>query len=685
MTQLKKEKENLEKIIKTLESQIDSLYKRKYYLENDVKNMTKQFNEDTSWVVDFEEGNAVDSAQGMLTVQSRNQEINKIEDKIKEYTILLKKPYFGKVTLDNDEDIYIGNSTVKDPEGDILIYDWRTPIASVFYENRLGDVKYYIDESRNMTVNVTSRIQFIIEKGILIDIFENDSYIGDSTLIDLMRKENSNKLKNVVSTIQSEQNKVIRQPLNKNTVVYGPPGSGKTTIAIQRLAYLLYNNRHQLSNEELMLFLPNELFNDYVSDALPELGEKNVQYNTFMRLVQKIPYFKNKKIESLTTCIQRVNESNVSATQYQKKSSLNYLTFVKKNIEKLAVEGMHFIDFSYNNKVLVSKEELNRIFYSKSEGVSFKKRVNIIKKHLTDIYKKEYRKIAKQKYKELNNKDNYIGEKDELIQLAKSYTKNKLKYLRENILTYQFIDIFKIYTDMLDESAITFYLKENKQVLFDDLPPLILILLHFVEYKISDIKHIIIDEIQDYSNIQFEVIKKIYPNATFTLLGDRNQTLFPGKLDKLNDKCFQKLFLNKSYRSTTQINQYLENIIPTNLVSMGRNGEEVLEIETKNFYRELINLISKSKVKGKIAIITPSMDISIKIDEYLSELLTDQFKLIREEDTLLHDKNIILPYYLAKGFEYDSVISINNNIYRNKHIKYIIGSRAIDKLVLFTD
>jgi DNA helicase-2/ATP-dependent DNA helicase PcrA len=203
-----------------------------------------------------------------------------------------------------------------------------------------------------------------------------------------------------------------------------------------------------------------------------------------------------------------------------------------------------------------------------------------------------------------------------------------------------------------------------------------MILLHLVGFRNNSIKHIIIDEIQDYSNIQISVIKKFFPNATFTLLGDTNQTLFPRPLEKLDEAGFTVLNLKNSYRSTEQINEYLEELLPSNLISIGSQGGEVTKMTSKDIYNDIMNILKEAD--DKVAIITPNKNIFHKIKQFN----LDGFKVIEDKDTLYHNKNIVIPYYLAKGFEYNTVVSIGHNKYNNKHIQYIIGSRAINKLYL---
>lgn len=622
--------------------------------------------------IDLDEGNIADNAMDISNMSLNHKIKKEINKKIEMYEKLQINPYFAKIVINNSKSIYIGKTTLRDANNEIIVYDWRAPIASIFYEGDIGQFEYTLPNGEKESVFISQKLQIVISNGQIVKIYNHDDYMSDDILVDLKKAQSQKSMIDIIDTIQKEQNEIIRQPISQSILVDGPPGSGKTTIALHRIAYILYNQRKTIDNNNILLMLPNDVFNDYISDLLPELGEEVVKTETLNNLINKIPFLSNLNKEDYIDAVERFNKGE-SFEIFKKKSSALFYKDLLDKINNFKQSSVYFKTIFIDDDVLINSKEMEKIFY-KNKSYSILKRINLIKKEINERYKYHFKKIANKQFNKLYNKNNYIGEKKELILLAKKYTRNQLKHIRKIYNQNEFIDYKKIYNEFLME--FDFPPLKNKKINFEDLMPITLIYISLSNLKNKNIKHIIIDEYQDLSNIQFEIIKYIYPSSTFTLVGDRNQILIPDHIDSLNDN-FEMKNLKKSYRSTSQIIDYLNKILNVQIESIGINGPPVIKIKYLNLQQDDLLRLTQ-EYSDKLAIITPDLKTANKIFEYVDH----NFKIINKHSTLMIDKNIIIPYYLSKGFEYNTVIILGNDLLSNKYLKYITASRTIRQLII---
>ncbi|MCG1010691.1 UvrD-helicase domain-containing protein [Salinicoccus sp. ID82-1] len=642
-----------------------------------------EINENISNAIDFEDGNVMEFVQMLPEIRTTEMNFNYIHTMLERTKRMIPKPYFGKITVDG-EAIYIGTGTIKNKDNDILIYDWRTPVASLFYENRTGDLSYIIPDGSRIDATVEQRRQFIIEDGTLVNMFDSDMYIGDEILQNMITDSSQSRLKNIVSTIQQEQNDIIRLPLSRDTLVYGPPGSGKTSLAMQRIAYLLYQHKNTLNPENILLVSPNEVFNDYLSDVLPELGENHVKNTTFYRLLSRFPYFKGRNFEHVYENIRRLRESDSGHAIYEYKNSIDYFSTLHQFIQSLGEAGMEFRNLVGENGMFYTKEGLAHIFYNELSAHPVRRRLAKMQERLLSRYTEEIRRLTEERFKALHETNTYIGEENELKKEAHEYAKKQLRVVHRQISLFRFVHFEKLYLNSIGDrkfrNQTVRSIKEN-DFKYEDIAPLLYLYIHVLGRTDRQIQHVLIDEVQDYSNIQYYVMRHFYQKATFTSLGDPNQQIHPGRKDPLIARDHTEKRLEQSYRSTNQINAFLNSIIPGSIKSVSVDGDEVQKIRTDDEI-EYVKALLRNDEHPQVAIITPTRAAA---DAYYKALESEfpQIKNLGETDTLYNQSFIVLPYYLSKGFEYNTVILTSAHDYADsKHILYVLASRATRHLHL---
>ncbi|GAA3721091.1 RNA polymerase recycling motor HelD [Salinicoccus jeotgali] len=659
------------------------LKRRQDAVSQGILDTRQDINENISNVVDFADGNVMEFVQMLPEIRRTEMNFNYIHTMLERTKRMLPKPYFGKIVVDG-EPLYIGTGTIKDRDDDILIYDWRTPVAGLFYENTTGDLDYIIPDGSRIDATVTERRQFIIEDGTLINMFDSDMYIGDEILQQMITDSSQSKLKNIVSTIQQEQNDVIRLPLSQDTLVYGPPGSGKTSLAMQRIAFLLYQHKNKLDPENILLVSPNEVFNDYLSDVLPELGENHVKNMTFYRLISRFPYFGGRQFETVYENIRRLRETDEGHDIYAYKNSLRYFESLHRFMNRLHETGMEFRELKGEDGIFFTKEQLHHLFYNDLGHHPISRRLSLIRERLLNLYTERVASLTNERFEALLSDNQYIGERHELKNEAHQYAKAQLKIVHRQISLYRFVHFEKLYVNSIEEKAFRNptirSIKEN-HFKYEDIAPLLYMFIRLLGRADKKIQHVLVDEVQDYSNIQYYVLRHFYRNATFTSLGDPNQQIHPGRKDALVAKNHAKKALERSYRSTNQINAFLNTLIPDSIQSASIDGAPVHHVETTDELASVRSIL-QSDSHPQVAIITPSRESADAWFEQLKDDFPD-LKNLGETDTLYNQSFIILPYYLSKGFEYNTVILTDASSYKDSvHILYVLASRATRHLYL---
>ncbi|SHF46299.1 DNA helicase-2 / ATP-dependent DNA helicase PcrA [Caldanaerobius fijiensis DSM 17918] len=662
-----------------------------------------------------------------------------ITKKIKELNILKDSPYFGRVDF-NDlllniaESIYIGKfSFFREEDDEPLIVDWRSPVANLFYEEKIGRMTYNAPAGQ-IPVNVTLKRQYLIKNGVLINMFDTELNVDDEMLQLVLGKNADDRLKDIVMTIQKEQNAVIRRQLEKNLIVQGVAGSGKTSIALHRVAYLLYTYRDKLRGDDILVFGPNELFLDYISDVLPSLGEENIKQMTFERFCR---WFLNTdiKVLSLKYQFERIIKNDIpEKTAMIKdtarfKGSIKFKEIIDKYIAYLQDYFFEFEDIKINDVVIIDKSELTNMFKNMFKHMPIGKRIERIRiiaierlKSLTydiiNILKKEYkRKLLSLDKDDIYYEYNKIELKDRYQEIIKEVKRQISEHI-EMINNMWRHDIISIYRKMYDRNTLSRICEDqevvelliknsadlikNSVLEYDDLAPIIYIAYKIEQFRLGDeIKHVVIDEAQDFTPFQFCVIKELIgDNRTMTILGDLSQGIYSYKSIKNWDEVKEILgpektefyTLNRSYRSTIEIMEFTKHILPNNLSPMVRSGEKPCVIKSGNnsaTIKSICENIRTSIEKGfkSIAVICKTSEES----KYIYDQLKNEvdITLIDDEKDDYTGKTIVIPSYLSKGLEFDVVIipDISALNYQDNDIDrtllYTVITRTLHKVYMY--
>ncbi|MFD1738644.1 RNA polymerase recycling motor HelD [Bacillus salitolerans] len=665
-------------------------------------------------------------------------------------------PYFGRIDFieegtSNQKQIYIGISSLSDPSGeDFLIYDWRAPVSSVYYDYQPGPAMYPTPEG-TIRGKLEKKWQYLIRGGVLQSLFDTSLTIGDEILQQVLGKGTDKHMHNIVATIQQEQNRIIRHDRGKLLIVHGAAGSGKTSAALQRIAYLLYKYRENLNAEQIILFSPNSMFNSYVSNVLPELGEENMQQVTFQeyldhRLSKEFqvenPY---EQLEYVLTAVNTPSyRSRVVSIRF--KATTRFFEAIKSYWESLELSGMVFKGISFRGKTIITSKQLAEKFYSSDTSLHFHSRLEKLKdwllKQIDEAEKLERTKPWVQEEIELlSNEDyhkayTYLAEKrgfkresihDYEIEpkaLASLIVRQKLKPLRKKIKAFRFVNIKEIYKqfytdpikinlwmdlqapeDWPDICLLTVKMLDEGKLFYEDATPFLLMKELILGFQTNtSIKHIVVDEAQDYSPFQFEFLKRLFPAAKMTVLGDFNQAIFAHAREMVDFHSLTSLYgpdetevinMARSYRSTKPIIEFTRRLVPNGerIIPFERSGEQP-ELKQLNNREELHScIVSKvadlrSQGLNSIAIICKTAEESICAYEALSSSI-DEVKLLKSSSIEYEQGVVIVPSYLSKGIEFDAVIiyDASENVYGDESLRrafYTACTRAMHYLQLYS-
>ncbi|MBC2021156.1 UvrD-helicase domain-containing protein [Listeria booriae] len=655
---------------------------------------------------------------------------------------LKDSPYFARVDFTPDDTkettpIYIGIAGLSnETEDDYLIYDWRAPISSMYYDFSPGPAEYASME-KIISGTMDLKRQFIIRHGELQSMFDTNVAIGDELLKEVLGNNASDKMKNIVATIQKEQNQIIRNVKNNYLIVQGVAGSGKTSVALQRAAYLLYHYKEELNNDNMLLFSPNPLFSSYIASVLPDLGETSIQQLTFQAYVEN-RLGKHLTIESPFSQMEYLltTENAARKAGIRFKASLAFKEYIDQYAEQLSTGGLVFKNIALRGNIIISKEAIGAYFYSLDHTISIPNRMSMTKDWLLeelaflekeerdkDWVKDEAELLDIEDYTEVyhdlqdNAEDDTFDDFDkELKILTAKIARKYFRKIRAAVSKLKFLHVTALYKKLFDVQADDASLPENwdtvcvytleslrqKELLYEDTSPYMYLEDKLTRLKTNtQIKHLFIDEAQDYSPFQFFVLQQLFPSARMTILGDIHQaiymhtlnsaTLFSG--EEVQTDNTEKIELHKSYRSTRQIVDFTRHLLVADLAiePFERDGEKpsfVLCMDGQERDAKLRHTLSGliGKEYGTIAVICKTAAESAAMYELLSPAFDVQ---LATEHSYSYDSGIIvLPAYLAKGIEFDAVIIPDASAHNyeksfEQNLFYTACTRAMHELVLF--
>ncbi|GAT18372.1 helicase IV [Secundilactobacillus silagincola] len=694
-----------------------------------------------------------DSYEGImetgLSVHQQQQQLNERQnswqhatDELKTLKKMEKTPYFARIDFHEEgepktESIYIGLASFSDQPDRFLVYDWRAPISSVYYDGGLGDVTYQTPDGEQ-TVNLKLKRQFQIEDGTIKTVFDTEEAVGDQMLLDALSEQSDTKMKSIVTTIQKEQNQIIRDTKSDLLFVQGAAGSGKTAAVLQRVAWLLYRYRGKLTSGQVILFSPNQLFNDYIDQVLPELGEQNMVQMTYYQYTgHRLPKM------SVETLAQRFSEDYSDAEKRidALKGSLAFYNAVTVYANHLEKEDMIFRNINFKGKPFFTKEKIHEIYYSFNENYRLFNRLDGTREQLIKMLNRRISSEMRAKWVEEAVQDlsqeqmnQMKGEDPQEIEdadkefkfYARKIVMKAFAPIRQAVVRNRFLSINGQMIHMLrsipaiinlDEYGITkddwkasvertiADIKQSKMTLSNISPYLYLYDKMTGHKGEKDMRYVFIDEIQDYTPFQLAYLKFSFPRAKFTLLGDLNQAIFTKENSKTLLSELSTMFdpekttvvqLTQSYRSTAQITDFTRHILVNGeaVKAFDRDGAlPVISVQPDKqatLQRLIKQLQANNNEKETTAIIGKSLADCRDLANDLHDAGV-KATLIQSENQRLAPGVIIVPSFLAKGLEFDAVIvweASEKNYHEDdeRQLMYTICSRAMHELtVLATD
>ena len=738
------EQEHLDNIMKQIKEREKSLKKSIKSAEGEARNLNSHFFDDVK--LDYDGYST--SMETALSIHQQQQLLSEREHawqhsakQLDTVERLEKRPYFARVDFKEQgekkpETIYIGLGSFADKNDHFLIYDWRAPISSIYYDGKLGEVSYNSPEGK-ITVDMTKKRQFMIEDGKIVNMFDTNESIGDQMLLEVLSEKSSTQMKSIVTTIQQEQNKIIRNTSADLLFVQGAAGSGKTSAILQRIAFLLYRYRGNLTSSDVIMFSPNQLFNDYIKNVLPEMGEQNMVQMTYWQFVaRRLP---GMNVENL---FKQFEDQNADTNISKFKDSVNFFNLVTRYAKHLNKRGVVFknIYFRDKKKPYFDKEKIKEIYYSYNENYNLANRIDATREELIKMLNRKIapearkawvaRTIEGMSQSELNElydrpDQEFESEAKEEAFLGRKIVLKALKGVHKRILHNHFINMRAQYLSFLravpkmvdlakwniDEEDWMHHIDEVKEnfkkhdIAITDVSAY-LYLYDLITGRRTDyeMRYAFIDEIQDYTPFQLAYLKYNFPRAKFTMLGDLNQAIFTKDESRSLLKQISGLFdpekidvvqLTKSYRSTKQLTNFTKQILRQGEkieafnrqgpkpVIWGRDGDEQAIDVLVDVLRD------NEKRKMTTAIITKDLAGAKFVHEKLSEK-GEKSTLIATANQRLVDGTLVIPSYLAKGLEFDAVVMWGANK-KNYHqldetqLVYTITSRAMYKLdVIYT-
>ena len=588
-----------------------------------------------------------------------------------------KKPYFASIVFKDDDEeifnIYMSLTYLKDDSENNILYDWRSPICSLFYDYETGPCSYTAPGGE-FSGELKRKRQYKIEDGKLLGVFDNSLNINDEVLQEVLATESSEKMKNVVNTIQQEQNKVIRNLEDDNLIVQGIAGSGKTTVALHRIAFLLYQIKNLTSNN-ILIFSPNNIFTEYISDVLPSLGEANTLQTTFADYLTCF-LTEYKEVENFTDFVSRYySYSEVFPGLVEYKQSDKIISDLDEFLENY-IDNCKFIsDIKEGEKNFISKNDLNEMLHDRYEKLPLFERIDEMAEKLSSNFYKGSRKKVKTFNKLLYDNSNF----------TKDYKKIFIEFFTSEFSSIKLDEATvkkAINGDVInyEDALIMAYIKGNLEGFLYE----------------GTIKQVIIDEAQDYNRLQYIIINKIFRKADFTVLGDINQNINPYyHYESLEDLASlfrgetKYLELLKTYRSSPEIIDYTNKILNlkhVNAIRRDNHRPVVIRKGVSDLKTRMVEDVRTLQSEYKsTAIITKDL----KQAQEIYDLIKDEIdiSLVGADSKGFKKELIIIPAYVSKGLEFDSVIIYNDrhNSYKKneRNLLYVACTRCQHELYIY--
>ena len=646
--------------------------------------------------------------------QALLHEINASNEKIelrRRFRKMMDSPFFGRVDFcyegdDEPEIFYIGIANLAEENGGLpLIYDWRAPVSGLFYDFDKGPASYQAPLGE-IHGDIAAKWQYKIRGGKMIYEFESDVKIDDEILKAELGSNGDVQLKNIIRTIQKEQNAIIRNTSDRIMVIQGAAGSGKTSIALHRIAYLLYHDRKNLKSSSVLVLSPNGVFSDYISHILPELGEENIREMSFDLFAYKRLKNTVSDCEDRYDLIERQIAGSCDEKLLKEKQSRDFLDRMEGYLVELEDSLMNFRDVEHRG-VVKKEQEIIELFYFKFMDIPLLSRMDAVAEYFID------------EVETLKGFDLPEEEREAV----------KSRFYR----MYETRDLYVLYNRFLRQEgfpALPQVQYEKRKLRYEDVYPVL-----YLKYRLetqqedSGVRHLIVDEMQDYSRIQYLIIQKLF-KCKMTILGDREQTMDGDQQDvltflpKIFGKDIRRIVMNKSYRNTIEIASYANQLAGITEVELfERHGKPVEEKEFQGLIEALERVVKELKLEKQAvteaeadrmkmadmetagaegqeefsyetaAVITRTADKAREAYYILQKKLEAEGFDTKERLSLLHRDSTnfkkgltVTTFYMAKGLEFDQVFSVFPGADRSpivQRARYIAATRALHELYMY--
>ena len=646
--------------------------------------------------------------------QALLHEINASNEKIelrRRFRKMMDSPFFGRVDFcyegdDEPEIFYIGIANLAEENGGLpLIYDWRAPVSGLFYDFDKGPASYQAPLG-DIHGDIAAKWQYKIRGGKMIYEFESDVKIDDEILKAELGSNGDVQLKNIIRTIQKEQNAIIRNTSDRIMVIQGAAGSGKTSIALHRIAYLLYHDRKNLKSSSVLVLSPNGVFSDYISHILPELGEENIREMSFDLFAYKRLKNTVSDCEDRYDLIERQISGLCDEELLKEKQSRDFLDRMEGYLAELEDSLMNFRDIEHRG-VVKKEQEIIELFYFKFMDIPLLSRMDAVAEYFVD------------EVETLKGFDLPEEERDAV----------KSRFYR----MYETRDLYVLYNRFLRQEgfpALPQVQYEKRKLRYEDVYPVL-----YLKYRLetqqedSGVRHLIVDEMQDYSMIQYLIIQRLF-KCKMTILGDREQTMDGDQQDvltflpKIFGKDIRRIVMNKSYRNTIEIASYANKLAGITEVELfERHGKPVEEKEFTGLTEALERVVKELRLEKQTvaeadedmpenaasetdgtetgeelsyetaAVITRTADEAREAYYILQKKLEAEGFDTKERLSLLHRDSTnfkkgltVTTFYMAKGLEFDQVFSVFPGTDRSpivQRARYIAATRALHELYMY--
>lgn len=682
-------------------------------------------------------GNVHDEAQLVETV-GRQKAISAIfHQRYRQLKTMLNSPYFGRIDFAENhtsaqfaEQIYIGISSLGDSgTGNFLIYDWRTPIASMYYDFERGSAWYESLDGR-ITGEISLKRQFKISKGSMQYMFDVDLQIIDEMLQELLSKNADDKMHTIVNSIQREQNQIIRDEKHRLLCVQGPAGCGKTSIALHRIAFLLYRDRERLTAKNVLILSPNHIFSDYISNVLPEMGEENVLQMTFQDYVQNTASQLNLNFETRSDHLETILDSSncldlsvkVSSVRYKSSSAFaavleNFIVFLQENLIQ------DYPPIRFKGQTLFSQDDWHNYFYESLAFLPILRRLMKIHELIQLRMRALVRSVREEKAAEITATAEEVNETT-IRALARISAKKELDPLLQQISLLTELTPLSLYRKLWEDEKLFKQLANGldlpdrwseireltlrnlaaAQIPYEDSSPFLYLQGVLEGFPLrQDVKHLVIDEAQDYTSLQYKILTQMFRNCSWTILGDPAQAIHPclktadfeAAINIIGLKESRIIELTRSYRSTKEIMSFFQALLPSanDIQSINRPGTlpVIIKLEEPSLLiaaaNDTIDEILNEGFQSIGIICKTASEAKFLFNNLIAQR---NLSLVMSEDETFYRGLVVIPAYLAKGLEFDAVIAVNvdSSTYQREgedHILYTICTRALHRLYLIYD